>query len=363
MKIIHCADVHLGSSLTTNYDTNTARIRQAELFATFSNMLDYAEKNDIKAIIIAGDLFDKDNGIKTVKTNVMKAISSHKDISVYYLKGNHDNDSEMDEIPENLFVFGDEWTKYSIGENKSIIISGVELNRGNKGIVYNALSLEPENYNIVVLHGQQSKYDAKEEAEIINLKALQNKNIDYLALGHIHSYSESRLDNRGVYCYPGCLEGRGFDEPGKHGFVLLDVDEATLEAKRTFVPFAKREVFHEEVDVSNTTTSFEVSELLKKRIQALGCTQDDIVEFVLVGNVPIDYEIDETFIKQQLQDNVYYLKLKNRVSIKVDYSQFELDESLKGEFVRLVYADDSLTDEEKNEIIKVGVDALAGKEI
>ena len=54
--------------------------------------------------------------------------------------------------------------------------------------------------------------------------ALKNKNIDYLALGHIHGYKEAPLDGRGKYCYPGCLEGRGFDECGKKGFVLLNIE-------------------------------------------------------------------------------------------------------------------------------------------
>jgi exonuclease SbcD len=53
---------------------------------------------------------------------------------------------------------------------------------------------------------------SKDKTEVISLKELKNKAIDYLALGHIHSYKMEQLDSRGVYCYPGCLEGRGFDE-------------------------------------------------------------------------------------------------------------------------------------------------------
>ncbi len=363
MKIIHCADVHLGSSLTTHFDGETAKQRQAELFTTFTNMLDYADKNDVEAIIIAGDLFDKDTGIKKIKTNVMKAIGSHKNIEVYYLRGNHDNSAEVEELPDNLHTFGDEWKTYEVDKDGKITLSGIELNKYNKDVAYNTLNLAFDKYNIVTMHGQQSKYDSKADAEIINLKALQNRNIDYLALGHIHSYSEKQLDNRGVYCYPGCLEGRGMDEPGKHGFVLLDINKETLRAKRTFVSFAKREVYHEEVDVSEATTSFEIAELLKEKIKELGCRAVDIVEFILTGEVSVDLEIDETIIEHQIKDMVFYAKVKNKTSIGIDYSQYELDESLKGEFVRTVYADSTLSEEEKATIIKYGIDALAGKEI
>ena len=78
------------------------------------------------------------------------------------------------------------------------------------------------------MHGQESDTDAKDKAEIINLKQLKNKNIDYLALGHIHTYKQSKLDNRGTYCYSGCLEGRGFDECGEKGFVLLNIEDVTI---------------------------------------------------------------------------------------------------------------------------------------
>ena len=88
------------------------------------------------------------------------------------------------------------------------------------------------NFNIVVLHGQEANYsDKKDKAEIINLKELKNKNIDYLALGHIHKYKLEKLDNRGIYCYSGCLEGRGFDECGDKGFVLLEIEENKINTK------------------------------------------------------------------------------------------------------------------------------------
>jgi hypothetical protein len=43
------------------------------------------------------------------------------------------------------------------------------------------LSLDADQCNIVVLHGQESEYSARDKAEIIHLTALKNKGIDYLA--------------------------------------------------------------------------------------------------------------------------------------------------------------------------------------
>ncbi|MGX8704776.1 MAG: metallophosphoesterase family protein, partial [bacterium] len=65
--------------------------------------------------------------------------------------------------------------------------------------------------NIVMLHGDITNLNS------IPLSMLKERNIDYLALGHIHKFQKGKLDDRGIWVYPGCLEGRGFDEEGPKG--------------------------------------------------------------------------------------------------------------------------------------------------
>ena len=190
MKIIHCADLHLD-------------------------------------LIIAGDLFDTAKSFqRTVKKQVLHLILSHPEITFLYLKGNHDSESffeEQEKLPENLkFFSSDRWISYDFGK---LCITGRELPSSVPESVYNELVLDSSRINIVVLHGEIVKSTGKADAPFINLSKLKNKFIDYIALGHIHSYSCERLDKRGVYCYSGCLEGRGFDETGSKGYVLIDVNE------------------------------------------------------------------------------------------------------------------------------------------
>lgn len=364
MKIIHCADIHLGSSLTANFDAKKAKERNAELLESFAGMFSYAQANSISAIIIAGDLFDKDQGIKNLKNHVIKLIEAYPEISVYYVKGNHDGQSGFERIPQNLHLFGEsEWTSYLLPASKKIKITGTELNKNNKNYIYDTLNLQSHDFNIVVLHGQESNTDGKNDAEIINLNSLKEKNIDYLSLGHIHTYKEDRLDARGVYCYSGCLEGRGFDEPGVHGFVVLDIDEENHEFTRTFIPFAKRRVYHEEVDISAAKDSLSAMKLIEDFLCTLDCKEGSIVELILRGDIDLDATIDENLIQSHFKDDFYLLKIKSKYAIKIDYKSFEKDQSLKGEFVRSVKNDPSLTEEEKEKVIKYGLDALMGKEL
>ena len=132
MKIIHCADLHLDSKMTSNLSKEQAKERKMEILRTYSRMIEYAKNNDVKAIIIAGDLFDTRNVSATARNLVKDSITSNPDIDFYYLKGNHDSDnfiSKLDEIPENLKLFSNQWTSYSYG---NITITGLEIDKSNQ---------------------------------------------------------------------------------------------------------------------------------------------------------------------------------------------------------------------------------------
>lgn len=49
----------------------------------------------------------------------------------------------------------------------------MELSRENAESAYTSLVLDSKKFNIVMLHGQESKSAVKDRAEIINLKALR----------------------------------------------------------------------------------------------------------------------------------------------------------------------------------------------
>ncbi|WP_035768178.1 metallophosphoesterase family protein [Butyrivibrio sp. NC2002] len=367
MKIIHCADMHLDSKMNGNLDKEKAKERKYELLATFLRMVDYARENGVKAIIIAGDLFDTRNISAGTRNAVKEAILYNPEIDFYYLKGNHGGADEflsyIEDMPANLKLFNDIWTRYEIGNDTGIVLNGMELSEQNAGIIYSSLMLDPRDFNIVTLHGQIAGYQSKNDAETISLSDLKNKNIDYLALGHIHEYQTGQLPARGCWCYSGCLEGRGFDESGDHGFVVLDIDENTHEYDMEFVKFSKRNVFVTESDISGKETMHEVQEKILEDITNAGCTNMDLVKVVLTGNVSMDCEKDADYIAKWLQERFYFAKVSDATKIAVDYNDYAYDASLKGEFVRLVQKSEDLSEDMKTKVIALGIRALSGEEI
>lgn len=365
MKLIHCADLHLDSKMQANLDKEKAKERKGELLHTFERMVRYAVQNEVGAILIAGDMFDTKTISATARNTVLYLIKENPQITFYYLKGNHDADpflSELDEIPQNLKLFDSQWTTYEEAGG-AIAISGLELSQDNAESAYVSLVLDAKKFNIVMLHGQESESAAKDRAQVIELKALRNRGIDYLALGHIHAYKKERLDARGTYCYPGCLEGRGFDECGEHGFVIIDVDEMAGTYTHEFVPFAQRKLYTVTANVTGCQTTAEMIAVSASALQEAGCTPDSLIKLVLVGGLDVTCEKDISYLCSRFAGSFYFVKVYDETTLKIDIEDYLLDESLKGEYVRQVMADASLSDEEKARIVRYGLQAIAGEGI
>lgn len=349
MKIIHCSDIHLDSAMK-NLKDGKAKERKDELRLSFESMIKFASSNDVKAIIIAGDMFDK-TVLKKTENYIVDLFSTYSDIDFLYLSGNHDENSIMQSICERL-------NNVKLLSENAVCYDDVCI-YGLKPIAessYDSLSLEREKTNIVVMHGQVDDYSFSNES--INLRKLKNKNVDYLAMGHIHSFTEYKLDERAMAVYSGCLEGRGFDELGQKGFILLDCKDGKVDYK--FIPSSRRVLHEVEVDITGCETVKEIdSEIL---IAVNHIVLEDLVKVVLVGGLSLEAEKDIEHIEKVLNDIFYFAKVKDKTRLKLDLESIKNDISLKGEFVRQVLSS-SLDDESKERIIRYGIKALNGEEI
>lgn len=399
MKIIHCADLHLDSGLQTHLNREKAGRRRDELLSNFGRLAEYASENGVEIVLIAGDLFDRDKVSALTGNMVLSVIAAYPEIRFYYLRGNHDtgdclrrqtggqNFDRKADMPENLFLFGSRWKTYGEGKDGRIAIAGIELTRENSAAAHASLRLDPECFNIVMLHGQiysgggasgdpdgpesgllkrggaRGRQGSAGNAGAISLRALRGKEIDYLALGHIHSWKKDRLDGRGIYCYPGCLEGRGFDECGEHGFALLEIDEWNRLRSHRFIPFARRTLFDLEVDVSGCGTTAAMTEKIKDRIRREGCTSRDMADITLTGELDVECEKDTGYIASVLSGMFFFARLRDRTRLRIDTEAYLYDESLRGEFVRRVLGDESVPEEEKTEVIRLGFMAMDGEEL
>ena len=370
MKLIHCADLHLDAKMTSLLPADLAKTRRSELLQTFLRMIHFAEKEGVRAILIAGDLFDRRQISALARNTVLDAIRSHPEISFFYITGNHERNGFLEavpDIPENLKLFGRDWHTYEAGP---VAISGIDPDPEAGRERYASLVVDPSCFNIVLLHGQITEYAGAAQEESIPLRELRGKPIDYLALGHVHACQEGTLPPRGIWCYPGCLEGRGFDECGEHGFVLLDIDTDSRTFSKTFIPFAQRKMEEIPVDITGCLTNVQVAERIEEKIEektgrpfSRKAVTDDFWKIILNGQVDISCEKETDWLENRYAVLCGFLKVEDRTQLAVDYRDYARDASLKGEFVRLVGEEESLDEQEKAEIIRCGIRALSGEDL
>lgn len=350
MKLIHTADIHLGSKLDSKFPREISEKRKSEVRGTFKRIVDYAKANDIGVILLCGDVFDSDRPFKKDRDFFYSVVRNNPEVDFLYLRGNHDVSEEDCNKPQNLKTFSSGWQSYFYGD---VCVCGLEIDAQNAVSMYPSLNLDETKVNIVMLHGEASDFQSKGK---INLRQLRNKNIDYLALGHIHAPREGKLDDRGVFVYPGCPEGRGFDECGEHGFVLLDASSDGVSHK--FVPFAERTINEVHVDISDAKDFYEASLKVREKVAFV---PKDIYRVVLEGSVDCEIEDLEQDVAANLKDSFFFVDVKDETRRKIDIREFEFDKTLRGEFVRTVFADPTLDEADKLRVIANGLEALRGE--
>ena len=404
MKIIHCSDLHLDADLRSRFDAGSAADRRAELMNTFRRLCRQAREFHARAVLICGDLFDTDTPSPSAVRAVEDLVLTYSEILFFCLRGNHDSRSVLfrtRETPGNLRLFDNSWTirelesgaeeQHSAGQpyaeqrsaeqrsagqrsdgqrfagqrsagqhfagQRKICIIGKEANDGP----FTPPPLDPSNLNIVMLHGQIREGMSASDPETVPLGALRGIGIDYLALGHLHSYRSFPLDQRGTAAYSGCLEGRGFDECGECGFVLLDTDTPSGRIRSRFIPFASRSLYRVPCDVSGCVSDAEVYERISSALSSSPAQARDLVRLELTGGLEYGCSPDPALIRAEWEDGYHYFDCVDNTVPVVHIEDFLCDATLKGEYVRIVSAAGGLDENERAAVLRCGLRALSGE--
>lgn len=351
--------------MTSRFPKAIADERRSEVRTSFRRMLDDARTLGVALILLAGDIFDSDKPLRRDRDFFFAAVRDCPEIEFLYLRGNHDTDGVSGGVPDdlpNLHLFSEEWTTYRFGD---VAVSGLELSGSNARSCASSLPRPDARIHIAMLHGQTAETAGR---GLINVRLFRGRGLDYLALGHVHAYSEHYFDESdprgGKYCYAGCLEGRGFDEPGPHGYVLLDTDEVTPTGELTsrFVPAACRTIVELDADVSGAADAFSAVRSAAEQVRGR-IAPADLLRLNLRGDVSFDNTDLAADAEEALADLCYFVSVKDRTQRRIDPADYEGDLSLRGEFIRTVLADASLSDDEKQKIVSLGLRALGGRDV
>ncbi|MCI8760924.1 MAG: DNA repair exonuclease [Clostridia bacterium] len=203
MKFVHIADIHFDSPFIRLSDKDIlGDLRRMQQRKVFKKVIEYIKQNNIPYLFISGDLYEhkyiKQSTIEYIN-NLLKEIPNTQ---IFISPGNHDpytKDSYYNKFTwsPNVKIFHAKIEKI---ENEEVNIYGYGFDDfycTSCGI--EELEVEKnDKINILVIHGTLDGASIEEKQyNSITKRVLQEKNFDYVALGHIH-----KLDNRTSIVYP-----------------------------------------------------------------------------------------------------------------------------------------------------------------
>lgn len=336
LKIVHTADLHLGSYFTSTPEI--AAQRRSEQLDTLRSIVALCEENTADALLICGDLFDSMR-VEPQLVREVQDILGACGFLVFITPGNHDpatpDSCYMDEgWPENVHIFKGGIERVDL-EGKKTSIWGLGF-RHSIEVDSLLTDFKPDdNYiNILMMHSELVPDDSAESRyNPITKEKLLSLGMDYCALGHIHKAQAEQVGEF-MFVNPGCPEGRGFDELGDKGVYAGHVGKGFVHME--FVSTCKRKYFAERVDVSGCSV---VSEFCDKITSALSKTSGDeylnnIYSLTLIGALPKGIMPDIQAITKKLMETMHYVKLTDMTTTELDINALMKDNSLRGAFVR-----------------------------
>lgn len=369
VKILHCADIHLGAELTML--GRSAVTRKAEIKKTFMNIIKLCLEEQVELLLMAGDLFDSVHVQENTLEEIKDGFASLKDTVVAIAPGNHDPytlDSpyaKKDFWPENVIIFKSGLEKVELG-NMGIRLWGAAFTEtyAITSMLKNHTVPKDELINICVIHGELVAPNQRSNYNPITEKQLKSSGMDYVALGHIHKQTDILKAGDTYYAYSGCPEGRGFDELDEKGIYLGIVSKGSCRLLyHTLCQRMNVELF---VDVSAAVNSRTAADIVLQKIELkYGETySSNLYKVILEGMIDDDVSINIEDIKIALNE-VFFVKIKDNTSIKIDFDPVATESTLRSVFIRKMTEriNDAKPDEKErlNAALRLGLKAFLGE--
>ncbi len=355
MKFIHIADMHLDEPFTVlNTRSNLGEKRRLEQREILSKIVSYIQENKIPYFFISGDFYEHKYIRKTTIEYVNMLLKKIPETKIFISPGNHDPNILNSMYrnyhwSENVKIFGSSIERI---EEKDVDIYGWGFDDFycKNSQISNIKISNPEKINVLVIHGS-IEGDEQGEYNPMRINELKQLGFDYIALGHIHKPDYiSEEDQRIVY--PGSTMALGFDELGKHGAIVGDVDKEGV--KLSFIAFDNRQFKEIYLDV----TSIESVETLIEKINSIQIDENNFYKIILTGKR--NFEIN-TYYLYSFIESKNIIKLKDETRINIDVKLISQEKNLKGLFIKEIFDDveqGNIDETIAEKIIELGLDVL-----
>jgi exonuclease SbcD len=286
--------------------------RRSRIGAAWWKTIQYALDKEADIYIHTGDLFDQLSPRNPPRARVVEAFKILKDAGVksFIVAGNHEApSSEMDGASPhaileeaglaNVFNSYKEFQQYTLTvDNVNISIAGMSYNRNldpRQDPLEDKKIPNGADLNLAVLHYSiESIAPPIWEEPCIKLASIEaNSDIQLFAMGHIHEYNETKVNDSHIV-YPGGTERYNFGESSKStGFIVVDYDG---EIKIKYIPVEAQPMKQVKFHTSHMDHG-KINDSIEEKIIE-NSHEEGLFQLVLEGSIPFQLytEIDFTSI-------------------------------------------------------------------
>lgn len=326
LRILHAADLHLDSPFEALGGALAAQ-RRREQRALLQMLPALAEQRGARLILLPGDLLDSDSAYPETARLLAETFAG-SEAHVCIAPGNHDFYSAHApyariDFPENVHIFRTPRLEPVELPELGVRVWGAAFPDSRCPGLLHGFSLEKREdmLDVLCVHGEVgvpgSAYNPVTEEE------LAASGFDYAAFGHVHRFSGTRRAGRTTYAWPGCIEGRGFDETGEKGVILATVRAGAAEVE--FLPAGGRRYEILRVDVSGADAAQAVLDALPQGAQR------HIFRVMLTGEC--DRAPDVPAVQRALEGRVFSVQVRDGTRLRQELWARAGEGTLRGLFL------------------------------
>lgn len=368
VSVAHLADLHLDTPFSY-LNPGEASVRRQELRDTFANAVKYAAEKGAAVMLLSGDLFDNEYASGQTAAFLSRVMGQYPDIRFFISPGNHDFLSDrsvyrLTPFTGNVHVFGGAVEKVDIPGTNITVYGFAALSPHSSQRMIKDFRVEDKSHiNIMTAHMSITSRPDDEPYFPVTEQDIAESGLNYLALGHIHAYSGIKKAGKTYYAYPGCPEGRGFDEPGVKGMLAGKVGADRCDI--SFVPLSKRTHEIVPVDLTGVSDHHEAKIHIKKAVDDL--SPKSLLKIVLTGQVKEDY-LPEPLILKECCEEFFYHEFSDNTTTELNLSEIAAEHTLRGMFVKELHRllEDTKDERQRRVIdraLRYGLKALADEEV